>query len=41
MIRLEDFRHVVPDTRLAEIYSRARWLYGKEELPKSSILLCS
>ena len=29
MIRLEDFRHVVPDTRLAEIYSRARWLYGK------------
>ena len=29
MIRLEDFRHIVPDTRLAEIYSRARGLYGK------------
>ena len=29
MIRLEDFRHIVPDTRLAEIYSRARKLYGK------------
>jgi len=29
MIRLEDFRHIVPDARLAEIYSRARGLYGK------------
>jgi len=29
MIRLEDFRHIVPDERLAEIYSRARGLYGK------------
>jgi trehalose synthase len=29
MIRLEDFRHIVPDTKLAEIYSRARGLYGK------------
>jgi trehalose synthase len=29
MIRLEDFRHIVPDTRLAEIYSRAKKLYGK------------
>ncbi|MCC7568208.1 MAG: glycosyltransferase [Candidatus Methanofastidiosa archaeon] len=29
MIRLEDFRHIVPDTRLAEIYTRARKLYGK------------
>lgn len=29
MIRLEDFRHIVPDTRLAEIYTRARGLYGK------------
>ena len=30
MIRLEDFRHIVPDTRLAEIYSRAKKLYGKD-----------
>jgi trehalose synthase len=29
MIRLEDFRHIVPDTRLAEIHKRARRLYGK------------
>lgn len=29
MIRLEDFRHIVPDSRLAEIYSRARKLYDK------------
>jgi trehalose synthase len=29
MIHLEDFRHIVPDTRLAEIYIRARGLYGK------------
>lgn len=29
MIRLEDFRHIVPDTRLAEIYTRAKNLYGK------------
>jgi len=29
MVRLEDFRHIVPDERLAEIYSRARGLYGK------------
>ncbi|UCF13920.1 MAG: hypothetical protein JSW59_10945, partial [Phycisphaerales bacterium] len=29
MIRLEDFRHIVPDERLAEIYTRARRLYGK------------
>jgi trehalose synthase len=29
MIRLEDFRHIVPDERLAEIYTRARKLYGK------------
>ena len=29
MIRLEDFRHIVPDERLAEIYTRARGLYGK------------
>ena len=29
MIRLEDFRHIVPDTTLAEIYARARGLYGK------------
>jgi len=29
MVRLEDFRHIVPDERLAEIYSRARDLYGK------------
>jgi trehalose synthase len=29
MLRLEDFRHIVPDERLAEIYSRAKNLYGK------------
>ena len=29
MIRLEDFRHIVPDETLAEIYSRAKGLYGK------------
>jgi len=29
MVRLEDFRHIVPDERLAEIYDRARGLYGK------------
>jgi len=29
MIRLEDFRHIVPDKRLVEIYSRAKKLYGK------------
>ncbi len=29
MLSLEDFRHIVPDERLAEIYSRARGLYGK------------
>jgi len=29
MLRLEDFRHIVPDERLAEIYARARNLYGK------------
>jgi trehalose synthase len=29
MLRLEDFRHIVPDERLAEIYARARGLYGK------------
>jgi trehalose synthase len=29
MIRLEDFRHIVPDTRLAEIYNRAKKLCGK------------
>jgi len=29
MLRLEDFRHIVPDTMLAEIYGRARNLYGK------------
>lgn len=29
MIRLEDFRHIVPDERLAEIYARAKGLYGK------------
>jgi len=29
MLRLEDFRHIVPDGRLAEIYARARGLYGK------------
>jgi len=29
MLSLEDFRHIVPDERLAEIYARARGLYGK------------
>jgi len=29
MISLENFRHVVPDETLAEIYARARGLYGK------------
>ena len=29
MLRLEDFRHIVPDETLAEIYVRARGLYGK------------
>ncbi|MBN2137648.1 MAG: glycosyltransferase [Sedimentisphaerales bacterium] len=29
MIRLEDFRHIVPDEKLAEIYNRAKGLYGK------------
>ena len=29
MIRLEDFRHIVPDETLAEIYDRAKGLYGK------------
>ena len=29
MLRLEDFRHIVPDKTLAEIYARARKLYGK------------
>jgi trehalose synthase len=29
MLRLEDFRHIVPDKKLAEIYARARKLYGK------------
>ena len=29
MLRLEDFRHIVPDETLAEIYKRARKLYGK------------
>jgi len=29
MLRLEDFRNIVPDERLAEIYARARGLYGK------------
>ena len=29
MLRLEDFRHIVPDTTLAEIYARAKGLYGK------------
>ena len=29
MLRLEDFRHTVPDETLAEIYARARKLYGK------------
>jgi len=29
MLRLEDFRNIVPDEKLAEIYARARKLYGK------------
>ncbi len=29
MLRLEDFRHIVPDSTLGEIYKRARKLYGK------------
>lgn len=29
MLRLEDFRHIVPDETLAEIYAKARQLYGK------------
>jgi len=29
MLSLENFRHVVPDETLAEIYARARSLYGK------------
>lgn len=29
MLRLEDFRRIVPDTTLAEIYKRARGLYNK------------
>jgi len=29
MLRLEDFRTIVPDDTLAEIYARARGLYGK------------
>jgi len=29
MIRLDDFRHIVPDERLAQIYDRARALYGR------------
>ena len=29
MLRLEDFRHIVPDETLVEIYVRARKLYGK------------
>ncbi|MDD5065061.1 MAG: glycosyltransferase [Phycisphaerae bacterium] len=29
MLRLEDFRHLVPDETLAEIYARAKRLYGK------------
>jgi len=28
MLRLEDFRHIVPDETIAEIYKRARDLYG-------------
>ena len=32
MLRLEDFRHIVPDETLAEIYARARKLYGKHIL---------
>ena len=29
MLSLDDFRHLVPDDKLAEIYARARKLYGK------------
>jgi trehalose synthase len=29
MLSLDDFRHIVPDERLTEIYARARKLYGK------------
>ena len=29
MLSLDDFRHLVPDETLAEIYARARGLYGK------------
>ncbi len=29
MLRLDNFRHIVPDETLAEIYARARKLYGK------------
>jgi trehalose synthase len=29
MLSLEDFRHIVPDEMLADIYARARKLYGK------------
>jgi len=29
MLRLEQFRHIVPDEKIAEIYKRARGLYGK------------
>ena len=29
MLRLEDFRYIVPDEKLAEIHARARGLYGK------------
>jgi trehalose synthase len=29
MLRLEDFRHIVPDQTLAKIYARARGLYGR------------
>lgn len=32
MLRLENFRHIVPDETLAEIYTRARSLYGKHIL---------
>lgn len=30
MLRLEDFRHIVPDEHVAEIYARAKHLYGKK-----------
>jgi trehalose synthase len=29
MLSLESFRHIVPDETLAEVYARARKLYGK------------